>query len=84
MTVFKDTSRLVADSVRIAKNLVDGVPGLTGLQSGPSIDGAQTAYSPIDTLVETDRQTIYNLIFKTGYKDETAPIFNRINFNPYK
>lgn len=84
MTVFKDTSKLVADSVRIARNLVDGLPGLTGLTSGPSIDGAQTAYSPIDTLVETDRQTIYNLIFKTGYKDETAPIFSRINFAPFK
>ena len=84
MTVFKDTSKLVADSVRIARNLVDGVDGLTGLTSGPSIDGAQTAYSPIDTLVETDRQTIYDLIFKTGYKDETAPIFSRINFAPFK
>lgn len=84
MTVFKDTSKLVADSVRIARNLVDGLPGLTGLTSGPSIDGAQTAYSPIDTLVETDRQTIYNLIFKTGYKNENAPIFSRINFAPFK
>lgn len=84
MTVFKDTSKLVADSVSIARNIVDGVAGLRGLTSGPSIDGAQTAYSPIDTLVETDRQTIYDLIFKTGYKDETAPIFSRINFAPFK
>jgi putative multiple sugar transport system substrate-binding protein len=84
MTVFKDTSKLVADSVRIARNLVDGNPGLTGLTSGPSIEGAQTAYSPIDTLVETDRQTIYDLIFRTGYKDESAPIFNRIDFTPFK
>lgn len=84
MTVFKDTSKLVADSVRIARNIVDGVNGLTGLTSGPSIDGAQTAYSPIDTLVATDRQTIYDLIFKTGYKDETAPIFSRVNFTPFK
>jgi len=84
MTVFKDTSKLVADSVQIARNIVDGRAGLTGLQSGPSIDGAQTAYSPIDTLVATDRQTIYNLIFRTGYKNENAPIFNRIDFSPFR
>ena len=84
MTVFKDTSKLCADSVAIAKNIVDGVDGLTGLTSGPSIDGADTAYSPIDTLLASDPQTTYDLIFATGYKDETAAIFDNIDFSPYK
>jgi putative multiple sugar transport system substrate-binding protein len=84
MTVFKDTSKLVADSVAIAKNVVDGVNGLTGLTSGPSIDGAQTAYSPIDTLLDSDRQNIYDLIFATGYKDESSATFGNIDFSPYK
>ncbi|MBN2656075.1 MAG: substrate-binding domain-containing protein [Spirochaetales bacterium] len=84
MTVFKDTSKLVHDSVMIAKNIVDGKPGLTGLSSGPSIDGAQTAYSPIDTLLASNPQLTYDTIFKTGYKSETHPDFASIDFSPYK
>ncbi len=84
MTVFKDTSKLCADSVAIAKNIVDGVDGLTGLTSGPSIDGADTAYSPIDVLTYDDPQNTYDLIFATGYKDETSSTFSNINFAPYK
>lgn len=84
MTVFKDTSKLVKDSVAIAKNVVDGKPGLTGLTGGPKIDGVNTAYTAIDVLLSTDKQKTYNLIFKTGYKSETSPAFSNINFAPYK
>lgn len=84
MTVFKDVSKLVKDSVAIAKNVVDGVDGLTGLNSGPSIDGAKTAYSPIDTLLATDPQLTYDTIFAAGYKSETNPDFGDIDFAPYK
>ncbi|MBB6481802.1 substrate-binding domain-containing protein [Spirochaeta isovalerica] len=84
MTVFKDVSKLVHDSVMIAKNIVDGKPGLTGLTSGPSIDGAQTAYSPIDTLLASNPQLTYDTIFATGYKDENHPDFADIDFSPYK
>jgi putative multiple sugar transport system substrate-binding protein len=84
MTVFKDTSKLVKDSVRIAKNVIDGVPGLTGVTSGPKIDNVDTAYTLIDVLVITDKQKTYDLIFKTGYKSETSAIFSNINFTPYK
>ena len=51
MTVFKDTQKLSADSVKIAKNIVDGVDGLTGLTGGPKIDNVPTAYTAIDTLL---------------------------------
>lgn len=84
MTVFKDVSKLVKDSVSIAKNVVDGVDGLTGLTSGPSIDGAQTAYSPIDTLLATNPQLTYDTIFATGYKSEAHADFDNIDFAPYK
>lgn len=84
MTVFKDVSKLVADSVAIAKNVVDGVAGLTGLNDGPSIDGAETAYSPIDTLTIDDKQNTYDLIFATGYKDKDADIFENIDFSQYE
>ncbi len=84
MTVFKDVSKLVADSVKIAKNVVDGIDGLTGLTSGPSIDGAKTAYSPIDTLTIDTKQNTYDLIFKTGYKDKTDATFSNIDFTPYE
>ena len=84
MTVFKDVSKLVKDSVAIAKNVVDGVDGLTGLASGPSIDGAKTAYSPIDTLLATDPQLTYDTIFATGYKSESNPDFGDIDFGPFK
>lgn len=86
MTVFKDTSKLVASSVAIAKNIVDGVDGMTGLsaQAGPSIDGAVTAYSPIDTLTIDDKQNTYDLIFATGYKDKTSDTFSNIDFTPYE
>ena len=84
MTVFKDVSKLVKDSVTIAKNVVDGVDGLKGVKSGPSIDGAKTAYSPIDTLLATNPQLTYDTIFATGYKSETNPDFGDIDFSPYK
>ncbi len=84
MTVFKDVSKLVADSVKIAKNVVDGVDGLLGLTSGPSIDGAKTAYSPIDTLLATDPQLTYDTIFATGYKDEDDATFSNVDFSPYE
>jgi putative multiple sugar transport system substrate-binding protein len=84
MTVFKDVSKLCADSVKIAKNIVDGKAGLTGLTSGPSIDGADTAYSPIDTLTIGDKQNTYDLIFATGYKDEDDSTFSNIDFSQYK
>jgi len=84
MTVFKDVSKLVADSVAIAKNVVDGVDGLLGLTSGPSIDGAATAYSPIDTLLATNPQLTYDTIFASGYKDESDDTFSNVDFSPYK
>ncbi|MBN2540840.1 MAG: substrate-binding domain-containing protein [Bacilli bacterium] len=84
MTVFKDVSKLVADSVAIAKNIVDGNPGLTGLTSGPSIDGAQTAYSPIDTLTIDNKQLTYDTLFASGYKSEENETFSNIDFSVYK
>jgi len=84
MTVFKDVSKLCADSVAIAANIVDGVDGLVGLTSGPSIDGAKTAYSPIDTLTFDDPQLTYDLIFATGYKDKDDSTFSNIDFTPYE
>ncbi|MBI9102048.1 MAG: substrate-binding domain-containing protein [Spirochaetales bacterium] len=84
MTVFKDVSKLVADSVTIAKNIVDGVDGLTGVTGGPSIDGAATAYSPIDTLLASNKQLTYDTIFATGYKSKDHPDFDAIDFTPYE
>lgn len=84
MTVFKDVSKLVADSVKIAKNIVDEKDGLDGLNSGPSIDGAKTAYSPIDTLTIDNKQNTYDLIFKTGYKDKAESTFSNIDFSKYE
>jgi len=84
MTVFKDVSKLVKDSVAIAKNVVDGKDGLSGLTGGPSIDGAKTAYSPIDTLLASNPQLTYDTIFASGYKSETNPDFGDIDFSPYK
>ena len=84
MTVFKDVSKLCADSVKIAKNVVDGVAGLTGLTSGPSIDGAMTAYSPIDTLTIATKQNTYDVIFASGYKDKTDDIFSNIDFTTWE
>lgn len=84
MTVFKDTSKLCADSVKIAKNVIDGIDGLTGLNDGPEIDGVPTAYSDIDVLLASDPQKTYDLIFATGYKDMTDPAFENIDFTPYE
>ena len=84
MTVFKDTSKLVKDSVAIAKNVIDGKAGLTGLTAGPKIDGVDTAYTAIDTLTIDNKQHTYDLIFKTGYKDKTNATFSNINFTPYE
>lgn len=84
MTVFKDTSKLSADSVKIAKNIIDGKDGLTGLTGGPSIDGAKTAYTAIDVLLASDPQKTYDLIFKTGYKNKDDATFSNINFSQYE
>ncbi|QWC00582.1 substrate-binding domain-containing protein [Mycoplasmatota bacterium] len=84
MTVFKDTSKLVENSVAIAKNVIDGKDGLDGLNDGPKIDGVDTAYTAIDTLTADNPQHTYDLIFATGYKDETDNVFSNINFDPYK
>jgi len=84
MTVFKDTSKLVKDSVKIAKNIVDGKDGLDGLTTGPAIDGVPTAYSEITVLLATDKQKTYDVIFKTGYKKEDNPTFSNIDFSQYK
>jgi hypothetical protein len=84
MTVFKDTSKLVADSVKIAKNVIDGIAGLTGLNDGPKINDVDTAYSAIDTLLASDPQKTYDLIFATGYKDMTDSAFANIDFTPYE
>jgi len=84
MTVFKDTSKLVANSVAIAKNIVDGVDGLTGLTGGPEIDGVPTAYTLIDTLVATNPQQTYDLLFATGYKQEDNQTYSNIDFSLYK
>lgn len=84
MTVFKDTSKLVKDSVAIAKNVIDGVAGLTGLNAGPKIDGVNTAYTAIDTLTIDNKQQTYDLIFKTGYKDKNSSTFSNINFSLYE
>ncbi len=84
MSVFKDVSKLVKDSVAIAKNIVDGKDGLSGLTSGPSIDGAKTAYSPIDTLLASNPQGTYDVIFATGYKSEDHEDFDDIDFSEYK
>ena len=84
MTVFKDTKKLSQDSVKIAKNIIDGKAGLTGLTGGPKIDGAETAYTAIDILLATEPQKIYDLIFKTGYKAKTEPAFSNIDFKKYE
>ena len=84
MTVFKDVSKLVKDSVAIAKNIVDGNDGLDGLTGGPSIDGAKTAYSPIDTLLASNPQLTYDTIFATGYKSKDHEDFDDIDFGPYE
>lgn len=84
MTVFKDTHKLVNNSVAIAKNIIDGKDGLTGLTGGPKIDGAPTAYTLIDTLTIDNKQNTYDLIFKTGYKKETNSTFAKIDFSKWK
>ncbi len=84
MTVFKDTNKLVINSVTIAKNIVDGKDGLTGLTGGPEIDGVPTAYTAIDTLTIDNPQHTYDLIFKTGYKKETNSTFADIDFSQWK
>lgn len=84
MTVFKDTSKLCADSVAIAKNVIDGNPGLEGLNAGPKINDVDTAYTEIDTLTYDDPQATYDLIFATEYKDEDDDTFSNIDFSKYK
>ena len=84
MTVFKDVSKLVKDSIAIAKNIIDGKDGLDGLTGGPEIDGAKTAYSPIDVLTIDDPQKTYDIIFATGYKDKNSETFSNIDFSIYE
>ncbi len=84
MTVFKDTHKLVINSVTIAKNVIDGKDGLTGLTGGPEIDGVPTAYTLIDTLTFDDPQNTYDLIFATGYKKEENSTFSNIDFSQWK
>lgn len=84
MTVFKDTRKLSNDSVKIAINLLEGKDGLTGLTGGPKIDGAPTAYTPIDTLLASTPQATYDLIFKTGFKNKADAIFKDIDFTKYE
>lgn len=84
MTVFKDTSKLCADSVAIAKNVIDGNPGLEGLNAGPKINDVDTAYTEIDTLTFDTPQHTYDLIFATEYKDEDDDTFSNIDFSQYK
>ncbi|MFO7970001.1 MAG: substrate-binding domain-containing protein [Candidatus Izemoplasmatales bacterium] len=84
MTVFKDTSKLCADSVAIAKNVIDGNPGLEGLNAGPKINDVDTAYTEIDTLTYDNPQATYDLIFATEYKDEDDDTFSNIDFSQYK
>lgn len=84
MTVFKDTSKLSKDSVKIAKNILDGKNGLDGLTDGPKIDNVPTAYTPIDTLLASTPKETYKLIFATGFKDMNDPIFKNINFDDFK
>lgn len=84
MTVFKDTSKLVKNSVAIAKNVIDGKDGLDGLTGGPKIDGVDTAYTAIDTLLASNPQQTYDLIFATGYKKEDNNTFSNIDFSTYK
>ena len=76
--------QLVANSVAIAKNVIDGKDGLTGLTGGPKIDNVPTAYTLIDTLTIDDKQQTYNLIFATGYKKEDNSTFSNIDFSQYK
>ena len=64
--------------------MLDGNNGLDGLTSGPSIDGAQTAYSPIDALTYDNPQLTYDTIFATEYKDKNSDAFSNIDFTPYE
>ena len=84
MTVFKDTRKLSQDSVKIAINILNDEDGLKGLTGGPKIDGAPTAYTPIDTLLASTPQATYDLIFKTGLKNKNESIFSNINFSQYE
>lgn len=84
MTVFKDTRKLSQDSVKIAINILNGEDGLKGLTGGPKIDGAPTAYTPIDTLLASTPQATYDLIFKTGFKNKNESIFSKIDFTKYE
>jgi len=84
MTVFKDTHKLVNNSVAIAKNIIDGKDGLDGLTDGPKIDNVPTAYTLIDTLTIDDKQHTYDLIFASGYKKESNSTFANIDFSLYK
>jgi len=84
MTVFKDTHKLVINSVKIAQNIVDGKDGLDGLTGGPMIDNVPTAYTAIDTLTIDNPQHTYDLIFATGYKDKENSTFDNIDFSEWE
>lgn len=83
MTVFKNTRSLSKDSVKIAKNILDGKDGLTGLTGGPKVDNVPTAYTPIDTLLASTPQATYTAVFATGFKDKNAAIFSNIDFTKF-
>jgi uncharacterized repeat protein (TIGR02543 family) len=84
MTVFKDVYHLVDYSVQIAVNVLSGVDGLEGLNTGQQVKGVPTAYAPIDVLTYDDPQKTYDLIFASGYKDKNDDIFSNIDFTPYE
>ncbi len=84
MTVFKDTSKLAADSVAVAKNILKGASPLEGLAEGRPIDGVPTVYSPIDVLTIDNPQQTYDLILASKYKDENSPAFSGVDFSQWK
>lgn len=84
MTVYKDISKLCAASVAIAKNIVDGLDGDTGLISTETIDGTINVYASIDVLTFDNPQHIYDLLFATGYYDKQHYMFDNIDFSQYE
>lgn len=84
MTVFKDLSKLVASSLQLAQNIINGVAWDTDVESGASIWGVTTIYAPIDILLASDPEKTYDLIFASGYKDKDKPIFSDIDFSVYE
>jgi len=84
MTVFKDIFKLCSTSVAIAKNIVDGLDGETGLISSESVEGTITVYASIDILTFDNPQHTYDLLFATGYLDKNDYTYSNINFSIYE